>query len=102
MRTLKRNVATALAAAALTGGLLALAAPANAATAESHSVTAGQAAVSSDVAPQWTRVYRGSFLYLSTCDTYGRSWVSSGAARAYNCGLDNRYPGLPWSLYTFH
>jgi hypothetical protein len=104
-----------LAMAAIAGGLIAAAAPAHATGATDSPASFNKAAaiatvvgsaqaegVPADVEPQLVRVYRGSFLYLGTCDTYGRSWVSSGSARAYNCGLDSRYPGLPWSLYTFH
>jgi hypothetical protein len=97
-------VAGVIAAAAIAGGFLAAAAPAQAAEATNTAATVStisEVGKAADVAPL-ARVYRGSFLYLSTCDAYGRSWVSSGAARSYNCGLDYAYPGLPWSLYTYH
>lgn len=115
MRTFTHKMTKMLAMAAIAGGLIAVAAPAHATGATDSSASFNKAAaiavvagtvqaegVSADVEPQLVRIYRGSFASLWTCDTYGRSWVSSGSARAYNCGLDNRYPGLPWSLYTFH
>jgi len=112
MRTFTHKMTKMLAIAAIAGGLMAVAAPAYAAgTTDSPASFNKAAAITTiteaaqapaDVEPQLVRVYRGSFLSLWTCDSYGRSWVTSGSARSYNCGLDNRYPGLPWSLYTYH
>jgi len=116
MRTFRHKMATMLAATVITGGLIAVAAPAHATGATDTPAafvnkasaiatvaeTVQAKGLPADVEPRLVRIYRGSFASLWNCDAYGRSWVSSGSARAYNCGLDNRYPGLPWSLYTFH